>query len=64
MPVVCTKDHLICLWIDNGGVYASYGNSTINSSSPIAMDEWFNILYIYDESGKQALDIDIRYCSV
>ena len=52
MPLFCTGNSTICLWISNGIVYGQYGNNTVNSTSPINSEVWTSLVFIYDESGE------------
>ena len=64
MPLFCTGTSTICLWIRNGIVYGQYGNTVVNSTSPINTEVWTSLVFIYDESGEHTVFCAHLCCSV
>ena len=63
MPLFCTGTSTICLWIRNGIVYGQYGNTVVNSTSPINTEVWTSLVFIYDESGEYTVFCAHLCCS-
>ncbi|XP_071121963.1 uncharacterized protein [Mytilus edulis] len=50
MPILCTENHTICLWMENGIVNGQYINSTVQAASAVTADQWTSVVLIYDET--------------
>lgn len=55
MPILCTENHTICLWIENSIVNGQYINSTVQAASAVTADQWTSVVLIYDETGNYML---------
>lgn len=51
-PVLCTSNASMCMWIENGYVYGQYGTDIVTSSTTLAADTWYNVIFRNSIEGK------------
>ncbi|XP_068721591.1 uncharacterized protein [Montipora capricornis] len=48
MPIVCSNDETLCLYIHNRRIYANLGKSTVTGGETIEPEEWHHLVFRFD----------------
>ncbi|XP_078573147.1 uncharacterized protein LOC144859992 [Branchiostoma floridae x Branchiostoma japonicum] len=48
MPVICTLDNRLCMFVENGFLYGRLGTSVVQSNTDIPAECWCHITLLYD----------------
>ncbi|KAI8514679.1 hypothetical protein Bbelb_072700 [Branchiostoma belcheri] len=53
MPVICTLDNRLCLFLENGFLYGKLGTGVVQSNTDIPTEYWCHVTLLYDAQGCQ-----------
>ena len=56
LPLLCTLDSQLCLYVENAVVVGRLGNATAVGATTLVEDRWTHVMFRYEVGGQVVLE--------